>query len=71
MLFNLLKGISIGFSLAAPGDKIAALCVKETKKDGINLGLAAGLGASTADFSYGILTAIIINKSSTYVLLPR
>ena len=61
MLLNILKGISVGFSLAAPGDKIAALCIKETEKDGLNLGLAAGLGASSADFCYGILTAFVLH----------
>src|SRR5688500_16054804 len=64
MLITFLKGISVGFSLATPGDKIGFLCIKETSEDGINLGFAAGLGAASADFIYGVFTAILLNLSN-------
>jgi threonine/homoserine/homoserine lactone efflux protein len=49
----LLKGLVIGFSIAAPVGPIGVLCIRRTLADGRAVGFAAGLGAATADALYG------------------
>lgn len=49
----LLRGILIGFSIAAPVGPIGVLCIRRTLADGRTSGLASGLGAATADAIYG------------------
>lgn len=53
----ILKGIGVGFSIAAPVGAIGLLCIQQTLRGGISLGIASGLGAATADMMYGILVA--------------
>jgi len=53
----LLRGIVIGFSIAAPVGPIGVLCIRRTLTDGRAAGLATGLGAATADAIYGCLAA--------------
>lgn len=48
-----LKGLAIGFSIAAPVGPIGVLCIRRTLADGRTAGLASGLGAATADGVYG------------------
>ncbi|NDR56542.1 LysE/ArgO family amino acid transporter [Aliiruegeria sabulilitoris] len=57
MLEVLLKGIGIGFAIAAPVGPIGLLCIRRTLIDGRAAGLATGLGAATADGSYGLMVA--------------
>jgi threonine/homoserine/homoserine lactone efflux protein len=45
----LLKGLLIGFSIAAPVGPIGVLCIRRTLADGRVAGLVSGLGAATAD----------------------
>jgi len=49
----LLKGLGIGFSIAAPVGAIGVLCIRRTLADGRAAGLVSGLGAATADAIYG------------------
>ncbi len=49
----LLRGLVIGFSIAAPVGPIGVLCIRRTVADGRAVGLATGLGAATADALYG------------------
>jgi len=53
----ILKGLGVGFSIAAPVGAIGFLCIQQTLRGGISLGFASGLGAATADMMYGILVA--------------
>lgn len=53
----LLKGILIGFSIAAPVGPVGVLCIRRTLTEGRNSGLASGLGAATADMFYGGMAA--------------
>jgi threonine/homoserine/homoserine lactone efflux protein len=48
-----LRGLAIGFSIAAPVGPIGVLCIRRTLADGRAAGLASGLGAATADGVYG------------------
>lgn len=51
------RGAAIGFSIAAPVGPIGVLCIRRTLADGRLVGLATGLGAATADASYGAVAA--------------
>ncbi len=53
MVFFWLRGLLIGFSIAAPVGPIGVLCIRRTLADGRVNGLVSGLGAATADASYG------------------
>jgi len=50
-----LKGIIIGFSIAAPVGPIGVLCIHRTLTQGRLSGLVSGLGAATADMIYGFI----------------
>jgi threonine/homoserine/homoserine lactone efflux protein len=49
----LLRGLIIGFSIAAPVGPIGVLCICRTLAEGRTYGLLSGLGAATADAIYG------------------
>jgi threonine/homoserine/homoserine lactone efflux protein len=49
----LLKGLLIGFSIAAPVGPIGVLCIRRTLAQGRAAGLVSGLGAASADAVYG------------------
>src|SRR6476660_2910305 len=49
----LLKGLLIGFAIAAPVGPIGVLCIRRTLADGRLCGFVSGLGAATADAFYG------------------
>ncbi|SRR5258706_16166064 len=49
----LLRGLIIGFSIAAPVGPIGVLVIRRTLAEGRVAGLVTGLGAATADAFYG------------------
>ena len=53
----LLKGLAIGFSIAAPVGPIGMLCLRRTLAEGRLVGFVSGLGAATADGLYGAVAA--------------
>lgn len=53
----LLKGLVLGFSVAAPVGPIGVLCIRRTLSGGRACGLVSGLGAATADALYGCVAA--------------
>lgn len=53
----LIKGLIIGFALAAPVGPIAALCVQRTTNRGLLAGIVSGLGSAVADAIYGTAAA--------------
>ena len=52
-----LKGLVLGFSIAAPVGPIGVLCIRRTLANGFRSGLVSGLGAATADAIYGTIAA--------------
>jgi threonine/homoserine/homoserine lactone efflux protein len=64
----LLKGIAIGFSIAAPVGPIGILCIRRTLTHGRVVGLVSGLGAATADAFYGSLAAFGLTFISTFLV---
>lgn len=57
MFAKFLWSIWLGFCLSAPIGPIALLCIKNTLERGRLYGLAAGMGAASADGIYGALAA--------------
>lgn len=53
-----MSGIAVGFAVAMPVGPIGVLCIKRSLKNGYLAGLVTGLGAATADASYGLLVAL-------------
>ena len=53
----ILKGLVLGFSIAAPVGPIGVLCIRRTLANGFRSGLVSGLGAATADAFYGTIAA--------------
>jgi threonine/homoserine/homoserine lactone efflux protein len=52
-----LRGLLIGFAIAAPVGPIGVLCIRRTLADGRLVGFLSGLGAATADSVYGAVAA--------------
>lgn len=56
-LVYVVRGLAIGFAIAAPVGPIGLLCIQRTLAQGRLVGLATGLGAATADALYGFVAA--------------
>lgn len=52
-----IRGLILGFSIAAPVGPIGVLCIRRTLADGRAAGFVSGLGAATADMCYGAIAA--------------
>ena len=50
-----LKGLAIGFSIAAPVGPIGLLCIRRAVTEGARAGFVCGLGAATADAAYAFI----------------
>ncbi len=68
MLSTLLKGLIIGFSIAAPVGPIGILCIHRSLKEGNLAGFVTGLGAATADGIYGAIAAFGLTIISHFLL---
>ena len=64
----LLRGLAIGFSIAAPVGPIGVLCIRRTLAEGRASGLASGLGAATADALYGCIAGFGLTFLSALLL---
>jgi threonine/homoserine/homoserine lactone efflux protein len=62
------KGLIVGFCLAAPVGPIAALCVQRTISKRWLSGLVTGLGAATADAMYGAVAAFGATMISEFLI---
>ena len=63
-----LRGLAIGFSIAAPGGPIGVLCIRRTLAEGRVSGLVSGLGAATADTIYGCFAAFGLTSISYFLV---
>ncbi|MBP2645320.1 MAG: Lysine exporter protein [Firmicutes bacterium] len=63
-----IKGIVLGFSIAAPVGPIGVLCIRRTLANGMKTGFISGLGAATADAIYGFIAALGLSVISTFLL---
>lgn len=67
----LVKGLAIGFAIAAPVGPIGVLCIRRSLADGQRIGFATGLGAATADAAYGAVAAFGLTAISTFLVKQR
>lgn len=65
------KGLIVGFCLAAPVGPIALLCVQRTMSHGKLAGFVSGLGAAVADALYGTIAAFGVTVISAYLMDHR
>ncbi|MCU0561591.1 MAG: LysE family translocator [Desulfobacterales bacterium] len=66
-----LRGLLIGFSIAAPVGPIGILCIRRTLADGRMAGLLSGLGAATADALYGCVAGFGLTVISSFLVDQR
>ena len=52
-----IRGLIIGFSIAAPVGPIGVLCIRRTLAEGRLAGFLSGMGAASADMFYGAVAA--------------
>ncbi len=62
-----LRGLVVGFAIAAPVGPIGLLCIQRTLNFGRLTGLVTGLGAATADACYGLLAALGVTAVATFL----
>ena len=63
-----LKGLIIGFAIAAPVGPIGVLCIRRTLAEGRTTGFVSGLGAATADAMYGATAAFGLTLITDFLL---
>jgi threonine/homoserine/homoserine lactone efflux protein len=63
-----LRGLLIGFSIAAPVGPIGVLCIRRSLTEGRMVGLVSGLGAATADAFYGSLAGFGLTLVANFLV---
>ena len=63
-----LRGLLIGFSIAAPVGPIGVLCIRRTLAEGRAYGFVSGLGAATADAAYGFVAGFGLTFVSSFLV---
>ena len=66
-----IRGLIIGFSIAAPVGPIGVLCIRRTLASGRLVGLLSGLGAATADAFYGSIAAFGLTFICFLIFMPN
>ena len=62
------RGLLLGFSIAAPVGPIGVLCIRRTLASGRLAGVCTGLGAATADATYGSIAALGLTTVSSLLV---
>ncbi len=68
MLGVFVRGLALGFAIAAPVGPIGVLCIRRTLAEGRLAGLVSGLGAATADAIYGFVAAFGLTSISSLLI---
>jgi threonine/homoserine/homoserine lactone efflux protein len=63
-----LRGLLIGFSIAAPVGPIGVLCIRRTLTEGRLTGFLSGMGAASADMFYGGVAAFGLTAVQTLLM---
>jgi len=61
MVEIIIKGIIIGLFVSVPLGPIGMLCIQRTLNRGRKFGIATGLGATTSDLVYTMITLFFLN----------
>jgi threonine/homoserine/homoserine lactone efflux protein len=65
------RGLLLGFSIAAPVGPIGVLCIRRTLTQGWRIGFLTGLGAATADATYGAVAAFGLTAFSNLLIAEQ
>jgi len=68
MLTLFLKGLIIGLAIAAPVGPIGILCIQRSLQNGFKIGLMTGLGAASADGTYGLIAGFGLTAISSLLI---
>src|SRR5579872_4215340 len=68
MITLFIKGLIIGFAIAAPVGPIGILCINRSLHDGFKVGLLTGLGAALADGTYGLVAGFGLTALSSLLI---
>jgi threonine/homoserine/homoserine lactone efflux protein len=63
-----LKGLILGFSIAAPVGPIGLLCIQRTLSRGRLHGFVSGLGVASADTCFGLIAAFGVGAVTSFLL---
>jgi threonine/homoserine/homoserine lactone efflux protein len=63
-----IKGVVMGFSIAAPVGPIGLLCIRRSLMQGRLYGFVSGLGAAAADAMYGCIAAFGLTLIANFLL---
>lgn len=66
--FYYLRGLAIGFALAAPVGPVGILCIRRALADGRYAAFIAGLGAAFADTFYGAVAGLGLTVISSFLM---
>src|SRR5206468_1632019 len=66
-----LRGLLIGLAIAAPVGPIGVLCIRRTLAEGRLVGFITGLGAATADATYGAVAAFGLTFISGFLITQQ
>jgi len=67
----LMKGLLVGFSIAAPVGPIGVLVIRRTLTEGRLSGFATGLGAAVADGTYGFIAGYGLTSISDFLIAQQ
>jgi threonine/homoserine/homoserine lactone efflux protein len=67
-LHFLLKGMAVGAAIAAPVGPIGVLCIRRTLAEGRRNGFICGLGAASADATYGCVAGFGLTAISSWLI---
>lgn len=66
-----LRGLLLGFSIAAVVGPIGVLCIRRTLMTGFAIGFVSGLGAATADATYAAVASLGISALASVLIDQR
>ena len=66
-----LTGVGVGLAVAAPVGPIGLLCIRRTLARGWGAGVRSGLGAASADATYGVMVAAGLAATGLLVTYAR
>ncbi len=66
-----LRGMVIGFAIAAPVGPVGLLCIRRALADGRGAALVAGMGAAVADTFYGAVAAFGLTFVSAFLVAQQ
>lgn len=67
----LIKGLLVGFSIAAPVGPIGVLVIRRTLTEGRLSGFVTGLGAAVADGTYGFIAGYGLTSISDFLIAQQ